>query len=130
VHLDSCFLIDLHRERFRRQDGAAHGFLRAHAEAPLSVSAVAAMEYCEGFSDADLWKGRRFLEPFQSVPCGYAAALRASRIRRALRADGKLLPDNDILIAACAIEAGQPLVTRNTDHIRRIKGLEIVLYAV
>jgi tRNA(fMet)-specific endonuclease VapC len=130
VHLDSCFLIDLHRERSRLQDGAAHAFLRTHADAPLSVSAVAAMEYCEGFSDADLWKGQRFLEPFQSVSCGYAAALRASRIRRALRAEGNLLPDNDILIAACAIEAGQPLVTRNTDHFNRIEGLELVPYGV
>lgn len=128
MHLDSCFLIDLHREKFRRQDGPAHQFLRAHATEPLSASVVAAMEYCEGFEDKDLWKGQRFLEPFEIVAVSQKAALRASRIRRSLRIKGQLLPDNDILIAACAMEEGQSLVTRDTDHFGRIKGLKIVVY--
>ena len=128
MHLDSCFLIDLHREKFRRQDGPAHRFLRSHLAEPLSVSVVAAMEYFEGFADEDLWKGQRFLEPFEIVHVSQKAALRASRIRRALRIRGLLLPDNDILIAACAIEAGRALTTRNADHFRRIEGLEIVNY--
>jgi predicted nucleic acid-binding protein len=38
--------------------------------------------------------------------------------------------DNDILVAACSIEAGQALLTRNTDHFHRIKGLEIAPYVV
>lgn len=54
---------------------------------------------------------------------------RACLVRRALCAHGKLLPDNDILIAACALEAGQPLATRNTDHFRHLEGLEITPYA-
>jgi predicted nucleic acid-binding protein len=128
MHLDSCFLIDLHREKFRRQDGPAHRFLKSHPAEPFSVSVVAAMEYCEGFEDKDLWKGQRFLEPFEIVPIGQKAALRASRIRRSLRIKGLLLPDNDILIAACSMEAGQPLATRNADHFCRIEGLEIVNY--
>jgi predicted nucleic acid-binding protein len=86
------------------------------------------MEYCEGFEDKDLWKGQRFLEPFEIVPIGRKAALRASRIHRSLRIKGLLLPDNDILIAACSMEAGQPLATRNAHHFCRIEGLEIVNY--
>lgn len=128
MHLDSCFLIDLHREKFRQQDGPAHRFLSTHATEPMCVSVVAVMEYCEGFEDKDLWKGQRFLEPFEIVAVSQKAALRASRIRRSLRIKGQLLPDNDILIAACAMEDGQPLVTRDTDHFRRIKGLNIVAY--
>lgn len=88
------------------------------------------MEYFEGFADEDLWKGQRFLEPFEIVPVSPKAALRASRIRRSLRIKGLLLPDNDILIAACAIEADRALATRDTDHFRRIEGLEVVNYQV
>lgn len=128
MHLDSCLPIDLHREKFRRQNGPAHQFLRTHAGEPLSVSVAAAMDYREDFEDEELWKGQRLLEPFEILPIDRDTAVRGNRIRRSLQTKGQLLPDSDILIAACAAEKDQALVTRDADHFRRFEGLKMVAY--
>ncbi len=57
-----------------------------------------------------------------------AEAVRASRIRRQLRKEGALLPDNDILIAACALQHGEALATNDAAHFARIRGLKLVDY--
>lgn len=128
MHLDTCFLIDLQREKRVGNEGAAHRFLRNHADDPMSCSAVVVSEYCEGFRDDELWKAISFLRAFESVSVDHPTGVRASRIRRTLRKSGHLLPDNDVLIAACALENGRPLVTENPDHFRRIKGLDLIGY--
>jgi predicted nucleic acid-binding protein len=90
---------------------------------------IVAMEFCEGFSDGDLWSARGFLDLFHRVPVDDHVAFRASRIRRKLRQTGQLLPDNDILIAATALESGEPLVTKNIDHFGRIDLLHLLDYS-
>jgi len=47
-------------------------------------------------------------ETFEWIPADPGLAMRASRSRRQLRASGRLIPDNDILIAASACERGVP----------------------
>ncbi len=46
-------------------------------------------------------------------------------VRHQLRAAGTPIPENDVWIAAIAIEHGLPLATRDR-HFRVVKGLEIV----
>jgi len=129
MFLDSCFLIDLQREKRAGREGAASWFLARHGETTFSLSVIVAMEFCEGFSDGKLWGARGFLDLFHRVPVDDQVAFRASRIRRKLRETGQLLPDNDILIAATAIESGEPLVTKNIVHFGRIEALQLLDYS-
>jgi len=129
MFLDSCFLIDLQREKRADREGAASRFLAAHGEEGFSLSVIVAMEFCEGFADGDLWSAWGFLDLFHRVPVDDQVAFRASRIRRNLRDTGQLLPDNDILIAATALESGEPLVTKNAVHFGRIGALQLLDYS-
>lgn len=94
----------------------------------MRISAVTAMEYLEGFSDADVAKQLAFLGLFNYVAMNLSESIQASRIRRQLRLQGRLLPDADILIAACAMQQNEPLLTNNEDHFGRIEGLHILPY--
>ena len=94
----------------------------------MRISAVTAMEYLEGFSDADAAKQLAFLGLFNYVAVNLSESIQASRIRRQLRLQGRLLPDADILIAACAMQQNEPLLTNNEDHFRRIEGLQTLPY--
>ena len=46
-------------------------------------------------------------------------------IKEALRAKGRPLPENDIWIAAVAVQHGLPVVSRD-EHFRDVDGLELV----
>lgn len=50
-----------------------------------------------------------------------------ARVRSGLRAAGTPIPENDVWIAAAAIEHNLPLVTRD-NHFRVVKGLEILAW--
>jgi len=54
------------------------------------------------------------------------SALRAGAVYRELRAAGRLLEIADLLIAGCCLASGLPLLTRNTAHFSRVKGLKLV----
>ncbi|MBX7186695.1 MAG: type II toxin-antitoxin system VapC family toxin [Vicinamibacteria bacterium] len=50
-----------------------------------------------------------------------------ARVRSSLRAAGTPIPENDVWIAAAAIEHNLPLVTRD-NHFGVVKGLEILAW--
>jgi len=58
------------------------------------------------------------------VPCDLATALDYGEIKTALRLLGRPLPENDIWIAALAIQHGLTLVTRDA-HFDHITGLTL-----
>jgi predicted nucleic acid-binding protein len=128
MHLDTCFLIDLHKEKRGKKEGVAHGFLGNHLAERMEISPVVAIEFLEGFTDEGIGKALRFLKIFGWVEIGPSTVVRASRLRRQLRQSGNLIPDADILIAAGAMEADAALVTQNTDHFSRIEGLRLIDY--
>ncbi len=57
-------------------------------------------------------------------PCGRATARRYAAIKNELRRQGRPIPENDLWIAATALEHGLLLVTRD-EHFQHIGGLEI-----
>ncbi len=128
MQLDACFLIDLQKEKRDEGVGKAHQFLRDHASERMAVSSVVAMEYLEGFGDNDLRSASQFLAAFDWFDVNKPVAIQASRLRRNLRKAGKLIPDADILIAACALVHDEILVTDNTMHFKRIEGLRLLTY--
>jgi predicted nucleic acid-binding protein len=50
---------------------------------------------------------------------------RFAAVRFALRRQGRLILDLDLLIARTALERGLELLTRNRRHSERIQGLEL-----
>jgi predicted nucleic acid-binding protein len=49
--LETTFLIDLERERHRREEGAAHRFLRSRAEERLYIAVMTAGEIGAGVDE-------------------------------------------------------------------------------
>jgi predicted nucleic acid-binding protein len=80
----------------------------------------------KGFSDPA--KGSRCLSPFKQIDFDAQMGRLGSQIRRHLRQNGCLIGDFDILIAATAIQMGEPLVTANIEHFKRVPGLECIAY--
>ncbi len=72
--------------------------------------------------------GCAFIEQFGAFPIDRNVALAYAEISRSLRAAGEHIGDNDLWIAATALTHQLPVVTRNIDHFRRVKHLQIVSY--
>ena len=68
---------------------------------------------------AELLADVRVLETRESTTAVYA------RVRQQLRSAGTPIPENDVWIAACAIEHDLPLVSRDK-HLKLVKGLEVL----
>ncbi len=67
---------------------------------------------------------QRLLETYDVLELDLPALEEAAMIYQALRAQGELIEDADILIiAATAIRHDATLVTRNTRHLARVPGL-------
>jgi tRNA(fMet)-specific endonuclease VapC len=125
---DTTFLIDLQREARRTKGGGATKFLEQNSAALFSLSAITVMEFEEGFDNTDLDSARDFLAAFPVIDVDVSIARRAGRVRRQLRLAGQLIGDNDILIAATALDRDDTLLSRNPGHLSRIEGLRVVSY--
>ncbi|MFQ6056260.1 MAG: type II toxin-antitoxin system VapC family toxin [Methanosarcinales archaeon] len=67
----------------------------------------------------------KFLEYSVLVPIDEAIAVRYSTIRLSLKRTGNPIPENDLWIAAMAIEFDMPLLTRDT-HFDYVQGLKVI----
>lgn len=126
--LDTTFLIDLERELLKKIPGKAMKFLTDHPEAVMRISVVTLGELAEGYADD---KGKDLQEmtaPYDIVEIGKETALAYGRLSRAQRAAGSRMGDNDLWIAAAAIQRGETLVTRNGGHFDKIPNLSITTY--
>ena len=124
--LDTCFLIDLQKEFRSGNPGSATAFLNRESDTQLYISVISETEFLEGFADSDV--GERLLRCYDRIEIDSRIAKQAARIRRKLRREGKLIGDFDILIAATALVAEQPLVTTDQEHFSRVPELEIIKY--
>jgi len=70
---------------------------------------------------------RQFLQIADVVPLSRATMRRFAQIRGALRAQGDLIPDMDLLIGATAIATNRALVTRNLRHFSRMQAFGLTL---
>lgn len=50
-----------------------------------------------------------------------------AEVRGSLRSIGKLIPDNDLLIASTALRFGMTVVTGNLRHFVRVPGLDVLV---
>jgi tRNA(fMet)-specific endonuclease VapC len=107
---------------------SATGTLARLGPGGLAISTIAFAEVLEGAMRepdpaariADL---RAFLTGYRMLPVTEETARIFAKRRAALRQQGNLIPDLDLLIAATAIEHGLALLTRNRGHFARVPGL-------
>lgn len=128
LSVDTCFLIDLEREQRRREEGPAHGFLKAHLDWEFHLSVVAYGEFAAGFAKPDdlrlgvVRDGYELMEIDARTADVYAAVYRDLRERKCL------IGANDLWIASHSLQHGLPLVTRNGGEFSRVAGLEVMGY--
>jgi len=123
---DSTFFVALHRELQRGEIGPAHRLLSTHAQEVPGMSEITRGELARGFASRAAWTD--FCDRFVAFPFNDAVAWRAAVIFNDLRRRGVPTGENDLWIAATAVEAGETLVTRNAKHFREIKGLRILTH--
>ncbi len=123
---DSTFFVALHRELQRALDGPAQRFLADHPQEVPGMSEITRAELARGFLSRAAWTD--FCDRFVVFPFNDAVAWRAAVIFADLRRRGVPTGENDLWIAATAIEAGETLVTRNLKHFREIRGLKVVTH--
>jgi predicted nucleic acid-binding protein len=70
----------------------------------------------------------RLLRPFTILEFHEGSAEAFGRIVGRLQETGTIIGDMDALIAAVALQAGHPVVTRNVRHFERVAGLEVISY--
>ena len=96
----------------------------------MAVGIIAVAEVYEGaFGAPDpmatLSSFREFLGSYAILPLTDSMVEHFARMRAALRQQGRLIPDMDLLIAATAVAEDLTLVTRNLRHFARIPELRL-----
>jgi predicted nucleic acid-binding protein len=125
--LDTCFLIDIQRERMRGR-GPATEFLRLRADFQYFVSAVTWGEFADVRNDQDGKILKDIRQTVDILPVTERVAEQYSKLVGELRAAGNLIKTNDLWIAATALNANIPLVTRNFRDFQRISQLQVLNY--
>lgn len=96
----------------------------------ISISAITIAELLYGAYNSmnvekNITKVNEFEDATNVIDLDRESLEHYARIKATLRAEGKMLDDFDILIAATAIVNDCILVTNNTKHFERIDGLTI-----
>jgi len=100
------------------------------ADEELSLSAVSVAELTHGawrsaHREDNLARLEVLLAAVTVLPFDEASARRFGKLKAELETRGEPLDDLDLEIASIALENNLTLVTNNTDHFKRIKGLEL-----
>lgn len=127
---DTPFIIDV-----LNGDEGATGRLEAieRERRPEKVSAITVLELHEGIAQTDRPEAERtkvlsVLDSKTAVPADHGVMRRAGDLSGDLINDGRRIDREDCVVAATALQEGEPVVTRNTDHFDRIPGLEVISY--
>ena len=98
----------------------------------ILMSAIVVGEFLFGFRNSNrLEKNRQQLESFlrepfvDFVPVGKSTCNRFGQVATQLRRKGKPIPQNDVWIAAHALETGADLITADI-HFKAINGLSLI----
>ncbi|WP_049927658.1 type II toxin-antitoxin system VapC family toxin [Halopiger goleimassiliensis] len=114
VLIDSCFLIDLFEE-----DPGAIAKLDEFDWHDASVSSLTSTEIGRGLPESRRDRFESIIERIDVLPYGFAEARRAITEQRRLQQEGRTIGAVDAMIAATAIEANKPVLTRNVAEFRR-----------
>ncbi len=118
---DTTFVIDLAEETRGRRFGPCQALLHGHRHTTRRVSVVSLGEFAVGATEAET---RRAFRGFVPLPLGREGAVFAGRLQAALPCE---MGENDLWIAAEALRARLPLVTRDR-AFSRVPGLRVIGY--
>ena len=98
-------------------------------EADVLVSSIVLGELYYGarksaHTAANLARIEQFASSVQVLSCDALTAWHYGQIRDRLRSKGRPIPENDIWVAAVAIQHGLALATRD-DHFKEVDGLQM-----
>jgi predicted nucleic acid-binding protein len=121
----------------RRQESIAdfvESILRAHGPLDLSLSPVSVAELVHGIfraqTPAASQRRRLYIEEIVSLIPVHRVTKETGwlvgQIQGQEAAKGNVLPLNDLMIAAAAIEQGYAVLTGNVRHFRKIPGLTVI----
>ena len=133
IHVDTSFLVDFLRETGRRETGPATSFLEAHPADTLGVSVFVLCELAAGAELArdpvrERERVARIVQSLESVQPGDRFPSIYGRLLARLQRGGARVATMDLLIAAAALEADAPLLTRNRKDFEKVPGLEVIPY--
>lgn len=99
-------------------------------DAPMSICVITLMELYYGAHksqrvSANLAKVNAIEEAFDVLPVGAEISETLGLLKAQLEVGGRRVDDFDLAIAACAMTRNLTLVTNNTKHFERIKGLRL-----
>jgi tRNA(fMet)-specific endonuclease VapC len=133
--LDTSFLIDLIRSGASTRRRRATGMLRevlARGEhlttSRFNVAELLVGVYRSDDPERELRSVDALLQNLTVLEFGPEAARLFARITALLQQQGKPAGDMDVLIAATALAAGEPLITANPTHFQNIPGLTVDTY--
>ena len=133
--LDSSTVIRAERSKQSIPD-FIEAILQAHGPLDLSLSPATVAELVHGIYRAQTpeagQRRREYVEElFRLVPVHPTTKQTAwlvGRIEGQEAAKGNVLPFNDLLIAAAAIEQGYAVLTGNLRHFQKVPGLRVVAW--
>lgn len=124
--LDTDILSELFKEH-PKVNARAEVYLREHTR--LTISHIQKYEVLKGLkakkADKQIALFKRFCAKNDILSITDDAIEKASDIYASLKFTGNLISDADIFVAAIAITNNLVLVTNNTNHFNRIKGLKL-----
>lgn len=124
--LDSNFCIACLRRKAWALQVLAKVPLASVAVSALTVGELVVGTHLSEDPGRELAKVEAFLRPLQVLPFGWQEAFQWASLDAQLRKQGNRIETEDALIAATAVAAGMVLVTGNTKHFERVKGLKVV----
>lgn len=133
VVLDSSTVIAAERRKESIAD-FIESILRAHGALDLSLSPVSVAELVHGVFRAQTpvasQRRRLYIEELVSLlpvhPVTKQTGWLVGQIQGQEAAKGNVLPFNDLMIAAAAIEQGYAVLTGNVRHFQKIPGLQVI----
>lgn len=92
----------------------------------LALSTISTYELFRGVKiKRHITQREQFVELCHEYPMDNPVVRMAAEIYTDLKSAGRMIPNEDILIAATAIHYSVPLLTANRRHFERIKGLRL-----
>lgn len=116
---------------FFKGQGHIGGHLLQHPPADIGVPAIVLFELATGIAKSQHPEKRtrqlaKLLSVVTILPFGEAEARCAGQLRATLESKGTPIGPMDTLIAATALVANSPLVTRNFGEFSRVPGLSVL----
>jgi tRNA(fMet)-specific endonuclease VapC len=111
-----------------QSDPAVAAVLTAAAHVVLPVTVIGEVfygAYHSGRPAENIAQVEAFASANTVLECNQDTARQYGRIRQQLRAKGKPIPENDIWIAAVALQHGLPVITRDA-HFVEVDGLTVM----